>query len=168
MSDIAIVKRCLICDSVFIARDDRYRCCSHSCGTTLQWREGKIRSQDLTGNSIPCEICHELFYVPRYKTGKARFCSRKCAIAAVKSHKFGFQKSNKPPVKYEFIVTPDGRRTRVHRYLMEIHLGRKLLTTEHVHHIDGNGLNNSIDNLVVLTDSEHHRLHSKASQVARR
>lgn len=46
-----------------------------------------------------------------------------------------------------------------HRYLMEQHLGRKLNTNEAVHHIDGNGLNNSLDNLQLLTWGDHKRIH---------
>lgn len=45
-----------------------------------------------------------------------------------------------------------------HRYIIEQELGRELLSTEHVHHIDNNGLNNSRDNLILLTASEHARL----------
>lgn len=34
-----------------------------------------------------------------------------------------------------------------HRYVMALHIGRPLLPTETVHHIDGNRLNNDIENL---------------------
>lgn len=34
-----------------------------------------------------------------------------------------------------------------HRYLMSEHLGRPLLRQEHVHHIDGDRLNNNLSNL---------------------
>jgi hypothetical protein len=46
-----------------------------------------------------------------------------------------------------------------HRYVMEIHLGRTLDKNEDVHHIDGNKINNNPDNLKVLSQKEHARLH---------
>jgi 5-methylcytosine-specific restriction endonuclease McrA len=48
-----------------------------------------------------------------------------------------------------------------YRYLMEQKLGRFLLPEEHVHHKDGNKLNDSEDNLEILTRSEHTREHFK-------
>lgn len=46
-----------------------------------------------------------------------------------------------------------------HRIVAEQKLGRKLEKGEIVHHIDGNKRNNSPDNLMVMTQSEHARLH---------
>lgn len=46
-----------------------------------------------------------------------------------------------------------------HRFVMEQHLGRKLLPSEHVHHRDHDGLNNSLSNLVVLDAIAHNREH---------
>jgi len=54
-----------------------------------------------------------------------------------------------------------------HRRIIEEHLGRKLERWEHVHHIDGNGLNNSLDNLVVLTKRLHHKLHGPKVKFSR-
>lgn len=51
----------------------------------------------------------------------------------------------------------------LHRIVMEEHLGRELLTTEDVHHIDGNGLNNDINNLVVLDKTIHSKFHNLLS-----
>lgn len=41
------------------------------------------------------------------------------------------------------------------RYLMEMHLRRKLLDNEDVHHIDEDKTNDSLTNLEVLTKDEH-------------
>jgi hypothetical protein len=46
-----------------------------------------------------------------------------------------------------------------HRKIMEDHVGRKLNPNEDVHHVDGNKLNNSIKNLLLLGKSEHTKIH---------
>ena len=48
-----------------------------------------------------------------------------------------------------------------HRYIMECMIGRALDSNEIVHHIDGDKKNNSIDNLKLMTRSEHSKLHSR-------
>lgn len=50
-----------------------------------------------------------------------------------------------------------GRRELIfeHRYLMELQIGRKLTRDEVVHHINGDKLDNSIENLQLMTRSEH-------------
>ena len=48
-----------------------------------------------------------------------------------------------------------------HIYVMCEHIGRKLKEHECVHHKDRNRSNNSLDNLELLTISEHTKLHQK-------
>src|SRR5574337_26216 len=56
---------------------------------------------------------------------------------------------------YRLIRVNGGRQQLEHRVVMARILGRPLLRSEIVHHIDGNGLNNSPDNLEVLSQTEH-------------
>ena len=53
----------------------------------------------------------------------------------------------------------------LHRVIMENHLGRLLSKSEIVHHKDKNKKNNSIENLEVLTQSEHAKLHREEHPV---
>lgn len=48
-----------------------------------------------------------------------------------------------------------------HIYLMTKKIGRGLSPNECVHHIDGDKLNNSINNLQLMTHSEHAKIHSQ-------
>lgn len=61
--------------------------------------------------------------------------------------------------KYKAIKV-NGKKVDEHRNKMEILLGRKLTFNEVVHHVDGNKSNNEISNLMLMTRSEHSKIHS--------
>jgi hypothetical protein len=48
---------------------------------------------------------------------------------------------------------------RAHRLVVEQALGRRLKASEHVHHKDDNRANNALDNLQIVSASEHARIH---------
>jgi hypothetical protein len=52
-----------------------------------------------------------------------------------------------------------------HIIVIENNIGRKLLENEVVHHIDGDKLNNNINNLDICTILEHNNCHAKAEQI---
>lgn len=58
-----------------------------------------------------------------------------------------------------FICLPNYRKFIYARYLMENKIGRKLKTKEHVHHINGDCLDDRIDNLLIVSRAEHLKLH---------
>lgn len=62
-------------------------------------------------------------------------------------------------------ILVDGKYVLEHRYVMEQQLGRKLRSDEEVHHVNGNKLNNLPDNLVLLSKSDHAKLHNNSPSV---
>lgn len=55
-----------------------------------------------------------------------------------------------------------------HQLVMENHIGRYIKKGEVVHHIDGNKSNNDISNLLLLTNSDHVKLHAILKRSAER
>jgi hypothetical protein len=51
--------------------------------------------------------------------------------------------------KYPY-QTVNGMKKRVHRHIMEEHLGRELEFDEHVYHINGNSTDNQLENLIII------------------
>jgi hypothetical protein len=57
----------------------------------------------------------------------------------------------------------NGKQVRLHRYLMEKKLGRRLGFNEIVHHKNGDKFDNRIENLEVVSRSDHMKIHDDIS-----
>jgi len=139
------------------------RCCSQSClwHVTKSTREPKrlaaIRGKKAANNGqiqINCHHCKNPFSISPSRLGKKKFCTQDCYTLAMTTNNISTH------LKYKR-VTVDGVRMHEHRYVMQCHLGRKLLRTEHVHHKNHNTLDNRLENLEVLDIREHAKTHAR-------
>lgn len=77
-------------------------------------------------------------------------------------------------IGYWAVFCPDHPHARRGGYVLEHRLvwekanGRILDPSEHVHHVDGNPLNNDPTNLVALTRRQHVAVHADSKQTSRR
>jgi len=117
------------------------------------------RCQIIMDKSTIGDYCAVCVYHFKYKCNK---CGKFFTSIALKTHDrfcgkttIGIDRQG-----YEYFMH-NGKFKYVHRYLIEINIGRKLKTNEIVHHIDGDKQNNSIENLEVMTVAEHTSLHHK-------
>lgn len=152
-----------------------------------EWR--KMRAE-LQGTKLPIEKVKELYEsgLTQEEVGKILGCSQKVICKFMKRHGIKARPSaNNLPKKYGAnnpawrggknihggyvrIRTPkdclssgdSNGYIREHDYIMEKHIGRPLQKGEVVHHINGIKTDNRIENLMLLTNSEHMKVHSEA------
>jgi hypothetical protein len=160
-------KKCLFCESEFLARRSSSKYCGRSCQAKhVGILHGKTRSEKRkNGKIFSCLVCSNEFYVPKHRIDTAKYCSRRCTSLANPENTKKAQeasplmkRSGKSHQKKYVVIRVNGRQIREHRHVMQMHLGRDLCADEHVHHINGDPTDNRIENLMVLTNSEHQKL----------
>lgn len=171
---------CLICgkaEQVWPSRAKYYKTCSAVCSAEA----AKLRAQERSP-FIECFICNKSFRIKTSEIGVRVTCSMKCSAKHRKiymkgegNHQHGLKgnlnaswKDGKRISNYGYVLIYVGKENGrgsddyalEHRVLMERHIGRKLLRQEIVHHKNGIKTDNRIENLEIMSLSEHTSKHN--------
>lgn len=111
-----------------------------------------------------CDYCgkeFETFKCYEKRKRKNRFCSKKCEAEFKNYHNTREQwKGGRISSTTGYIyIRINGKEIGEHVLVMEKALGRRLKKGEVVHHINGIKTDNRIENLQLMTNSEHVKLH---------
>lgn len=113
-----------------------------------------------------CATCGRSFYTraSELRIGRGRFCSLVCRSKGPNHPKWkgGRNITTEGYIRIYAADHPYADKNNSvfeHRLVMESHLGRYLEPSEIVHHINGVKTDNRIENLEVMTQSEHARAH---------
>lgn len=162
-----ISKKCDVCENILTTTekrlsDGRGKYCSKQC----KFDARKIK--------VNCAICDKEILLRKSKTVRTKrfYCSKPCHI---EGYKKWYSKSLTNYIhknkgidkmilgKRGLTVSTDGYyvygRKKIHRYIMEQHIGRPLLSSEIVHHINEDKLDNRIENLQIVSRREHNIIH---------
>ncbi len=142
--------------------DKNKRFCSVYCSTKTTQNSKKR----MNGKIIICPICNNTLYVNpstlKLRKNGIKYCSAFCKNQAIRESKtsFGFKKTKTTEETNPYPRKQINKiRMKEHRRIMEVHLGRKLLRTEIVHHINNNPKDNRIENLLLTNASDHGKIH---------
>lgn len=144
---------CPVCGNAFEIRLSDHRV---KAGANLYCSKKCADKALMKGEEKPCPVCGKLFYTTRRKT---------CSVACGNIYK-GQKAEHKTYIENGYVTefkngyNKKGN-VKQHRRIMEEHIGRRLEPDEVVHHINGIKTDNRIENLQLMTRTEHSSLHRK-------
>ena len=142
---------CVVCGKKFEnyispaeIRAGKGKVCSPECKAryiSLRLRRGEYRK---------CVRCGKMFWAKRSEDRRGyvrKYCSRECYIPTKRGE----------AISYDGYYVLNG--IKIHRTMMEAHIGRKLKHDEIVHHINEDKLDNRLENFKIVSRAEHNQIH---------
>ena len=143
-----IIRTCDYCGKEFVSNNkhsnrNKHYFCSRECG--WKYKDKRV--------PVICEWCGKEFVKKSSDISRSEhnFCSEECCL------------------EYRNMAAPQTANQRVagevlYRYIAGKKIGRELTAEDEVHHIDGNHMNNKPENLVVVSKSEHAKIHASRKE----
>lgn len=149
----SIRKVCPSCgDSYKTYVSQNKKSCSRKCAYEFQ------KAQTIKRKTKHCLVCSKPF-VPKHPASPGLYCSYHCSGVA-----------NRKPVVlrngYEYVFDPEKAKNNkqgyfpMHHLIFEMSTGIKIKEGEVIHHINRVKNDNSINNLMLISDLAHKRLHA--------
>ena len=136
--------------------------CSHECFTL-----GRIKRVEK-----PCEMCGVIMSFPPNEARVKRFCSRACLSESKRISGPGARmKRHDGYMQVYYPMHPDASKQGFileHRLVAEEKYGRRLLPTEHVHHLNGVRDDNRPENLEIVDARAHAGISNKMGAAKRK
>lgn len=153
---IKLSEKCKICGGV-VPKHRKY--CSRPC--YLVDKPNTIRKPRV---KFTCKACGKIRWVLPSVVKLRTYCSKECAD---KEKMESFKGENNPSWKGGYYIGQNGYRYKridgkyvlEHKFVFEKHYGIKVPRGFLVHHKDKNKMNNSIENLEMMTYKQHSRFH---------
>ena len=154
-------KPCALCGELFLGQNALSKFCSTACAKSD--RSARQKDNSWKKYKCNCERCGVEFLPPRQAEG-GRFCSSACRCFAARKERIYRDGYYMVRIEGHPNATKQGYILE-HRAVMEKSIGRHLSKEEVVHHINLNKSDNRVENLMIMTDSEHKSYHANLTHI---
>gem|GEM_PF-4562702 len=147
---------CPECGKPFHPAKKGTKYCSKQCANRAR---GRLLSRQV---QLTCENCGQPYMARARDASISRFCSASCRSHWVATHR---KRNHKDAIEnhgYRFVLAPNGEYVPEHIFVWEQAFG-PIPPDYVVHHKNNDGLDNRLENLEIMTRSEHRSLHNKTT-----